>query len=215
MQRRPIQFGMTALTLVICCAAAIFGLVRASGVIATGLIVVAVTLAVIAIFARVWSRVVRFALGCIALPILWFAGVDWTWTQEHCECCLLHRDIMRYRVFGWCVHEQVNERFTWLGKTAKDLGAPCSHPRTWTWNRHRFWGLLICGLPCENGICCLSADESWYDADASRVIQAWAAADPALPEEYSRRVLYERDLEDDFARQFFSGLQAALHVEGD
>lgn len=206
---------MTALVLGVCCMAAVFGLVRATGVVATGMIVAAVTFVVAAAFSRVLGRTVRFAMGLAALPILWFAGVDWTFTQLHCNCCMLHRNIIRYRVLGWCAHEEVHEQKAWLGMVADDLGAPCIHPQTWTWYRYRFWGLLICGLPCENGTCCLSGDDSWYDARASRVVQAWAAADPDLPAEYSRRVLYERDLEDEYLNQFFHKLQSAFDNEGD
>lgn len=206
----PIQFGLKTLVFSVCFMAAFFALMRATGLVATGMLLVAVALIAVAVRAGKLYVMARITMALVALPLLWFAGVDWTWTQVHCNSCLLHRDILRYRILGCCVHEEVRDLKSWLGKAADDLGVPCTHPDTWTWYKHRFWGLVICGLPCENGTCCLSDNLDWYDEKTSQVVKSWADTDPTIAEEFVQHGLNERDIDKEFIGNFLRRIRPAI-----
>jgi len=147
------------------------------------------------------------AAALVALTVLWFLAVDWSWFVDDCPSCGLGRDVAQYRVFGIPVHERAREYHTPLELVARDLGVACSHPEMTRWHKHRWWGLCICAYPRINGINGLTSDASWYDETVAAKVRQLGRANPSLGNEFARRALEERDM--DYWKAFVEQLEDA------
>ncbi|NNJ27685.1 hypothetical protein [Alienimonas chondri] len=139
---------------------------------------------------RRWVRggiLAAFAAG------LWMVAVDWSWFMEDCPDCGLHRDVVQYRVFAVPIQERFIDEEYLLQKVARDLGVPCLHPRMSAsrFHKHRWWGLIYCAAPCWNGTWYLASESDWYGPNESARVFALAKEEPALPAEFSRRLLQD------------------------
>lgn len=133
-------------------------------------------------------------VGVVVVAVMaWFVCVDWSWFVEGCPNCGFGRDVVQYRVCGIVVREETKEFQTIAEFVARDLGTPCSHIPMNRWHKHRWWGLCYCQSPCINGIDRLTQDESWYDAAVQSRVQALAATDPAVRDEFKQRIIVGRD----------------------
>ncbi len=133
----------------------------------------------------------RVAAGMLALGVLWFVALDWSWFVEDCEYCRSCWDIAQYRVYRIPVCETTIPHQTAIARIAEDLGVPCPH-KLRRWHRYRLWGLLYCARPAIHGTVRLDDDDG-YDERMAEVVRSMARSDPDLPEEYRRRVLLEFD----------------------
>lgn len=136
---------------------------------------------------------IRLAVGSVGLAAIWFLAVDWSWFVEDCPDCLIRRDVVQYRVLGYCVYEKIDATSTILERALTDLGTPCLHERLERWQKHRWWGLLVCGLPCWNGIDGLSAADDRYTPELSARVRARGEQDPKLAAELHRRIVKLHD----------------------
>ncbi|MEQ9410853.1 MAG: hypothetical protein RIK87_24285 [Fuerstiella sp.] len=129
----------------------------------------------------------------IALGVLWFIAVDWSWFVHDCPDCGHGEDTAEYRVFSATIHKTNYEYPSVLQQVATDLGTPCTHPNMETWHKQRRWGLLCCKWPCINGIHRLTGRTTWYDQSAATKISALTDREPTLYDEYKDRVFKQHD----------------------
>jgi hypothetical protein len=136
---------------------------------------------------------IRLAVVSFGLTAIWFLAVDWSWFVEDCPDCLIRRDIAQYRVLGYSVYEKIDATSTILERALTDLGTPCLHDNLEHWHKHRWWGLLVCGVPCWNGIDGLSAADDRYTPELSARVRTRGLQDPKLAAELHHRVVELHD----------------------
>lgn len=141
------------------------------------------------------KRKKHIAAAIIVDVALWFLCVDWSWFIHDCPDCGYSKDIGQYRLFTIPVHETTREFATITQRVAEDLGVPCTHKNVTIWHKHRWWGLVICGAPCANGVCHLTGDDSWYDQNASAKVAALGANDNAIKDDFVQNVLGKHDFD--------------------
>lgn len=138
----------------------------------------------------------RIILTLWAIPTvaaIWFACVDWSWFIESCPDCMYQCSVYQYRVCGYAISESDDPTPTAMQRVTADLGQPCTHGSLTRWHKHRWWGLLICGKPCINGILNVSDDLSWYDDSVTERLRRIAEDDPALAGTFYDRVILNHD----------------------
>jgi hypothetical protein len=82
----------------------------------------------------------------------WFLFVDWSWFVDECTACGHAVSVTQYRCFEVPVQQSVFQHTLIDQATASVAPGKCSHENVVRWHKQRWWGLLICGAPCHNGI---------------------------------------------------------------
>jgi hypothetical protein len=135
---------------------------------------------------------VRLASGIVGIAAIWFLAVDWSWFVDHCPDCGVQLDVTQYRILGYPVYTRTYECPTIVELALVDLGVPCLHDKMERGYKHRWWGLLICGWPCWNGISGLY-DGDQYTQELSARIRERGRKNPKLAAELHHRVVELHD----------------------
>ena len=133
-------------------------------------------------------KVILNSLILISGTFLWFVCVDRSLFKERCDACGYYRIGQQYRLCGVPVYQEWREDESVTGLIARDLGAPCPHPRELYFSVHcyRFWGLLFCKWPCIHVTMTVSSIEldAAYEQEGRPRVKAAATTNPALGEEF-------------------------------
>lgn len=110
---------------------------------------------------------------------------------------MYRRSVVQYRVLGLPIYETAEEDHSLLDLIARDLGAPCPHPRYGRLHQYRWWGLCYLTLPIGEAIeTSVSGPRKWtYDEQKKRKVRKMAEDDPALGKEFRQRVIFDNDWE--------------------
>ena len=143
---------------------------------------------------------------------IWFLGVDVSLFVENCPDCGFGSDNIQYRFLTIPISQRTNNSDTLLSKVATDIGAECKHPKLSRYHQARYWGLLICACPCDNGMR-MSGGFEWYDDKAKTIVQEMARANPSLRDQITKRVVKHHDWE--YWKAFIERVKALRGIKPD
>lgn len=101
-------------------------------------------------FLVVYGKWIAVGGTLFVLAISWFLAVCSEWHMESCKDCGAFHEYLSTKVLGWEVHRETLHpklNASWL--TRRET---CGHERADHWIKHRYWGLVLCCCPCQNGI---------------------------------------------------------------
>jgi hypothetical protein len=135
--------------------------------------------------------------GAVVIGVLivcWLVAVDLSAYVEVCRLCGSRRIAVETRLLGSPISQRFHsEKESWTARIAMDLGVPCQH----SFDRGlvaRRRGLL---LPTTNECVPLSllpvTAPEWYLKNVTLLTARLTAENPALPEEFRKKVLLQSD----------------------
>jgi hypothetical protein len=137
-----------------------------------------------------WFLIPRIAAGIFSLVVMWFLAVEWSWHYRECSVCRSRYDYEQYRIAGFEVFRREYPDQSIYEKILTDLGDPCDHQTVDGFHEQRFWGLIICAYPCENGMYGWGAGGE-YSQESSAFVKAVAITRPELSEEIREHLAKE------------------------
>ncbi len=191
------QFRLRSLFATVLISAIFFSISRTAGFAVAGGILV--SLIAIAWAIRCQRRgamlYIRWTTAIAALVAIWFLAVDWSWFVGGGDCpdCKVGRFVDQYRVFGLPIKTTIDDDFSLIALTARDLGIPCSHPNLSFWQKERWWGLVYCRCPCWQGTIRLVNITDRYTTAVSAKMKTLGASDPDFVATFRDRVLHRHD----------------------
>ena len=129
----------------------------------------------------------------LSLTAIWFLAVDSSWFVNSCPDCIYRQHSFPWRIIGIPVHVIEDEDPSFLNDAMQAIGQPCRHRRSIYWHKHRWWGLLICGRPCINGIMGLIYERDQETLDTLEKLRQIGEENPELAAELHQKVIVEHD----------------------
>jgi hypothetical protein len=211
MMLRRLQFSLRTLLFGIAAVAAFFAIwSRTSMVEAVGCAVsgVAIWAAFRSRLLAKWGLLARLLVLAIGLTGLWFAAIEESVYVDRCPDCNGVAHVVQYKVVGIVVSQETYKNSSSaIEQVASCLAVPCSHPHVVRWQKHRYWGLLICACPCINGTIGLVGDQSPEFVEVlGRALGRLEKQNPNLPAEFKQRVLEKHDM--NYWRQLMQKVEA-------
>lgn len=139
-----------------------------------------------------WMLLPRSFVGIVCVVAIWFLAVDWSWFIWGCSDCRSSEHICQYRLLGVPIYRDYYDEDVLISIFAtvlKDLGKPCQHVNSGTWQKHRHWGLSVCAFPCWNGTLGLIGTESWYTESIAERVREKGRGDPEFAAEAFHQVV--------------------------
>ncbi|MGB7748610.1 MAG: hypothetical protein WBN75_15145 [Verrucomicrobiia bacterium] len=122
----------------------------------------------------------------------WFLGIDGSIFVKSCPDCGYEEGVYQIKIFTIPIYQHTKTQISILQKIAIDIGTECKHPNLSSYQKWRFWGLLI-PEEIHPGIDSLSGGDDWYDAKASAIIKQMVKSNPSLRDEFPNRVFKNHD----------------------
>lgn len=85
----------------------------------------------------------------LLIALLWFTAVCSEWHIEVCDDCGAWNEFLSTNVVGWEVYRE--EIHTELNEPWDAKFSTCEHQHVHHRMKHRYWGLVFCWCPCQNG----------------------------------------------------------------
>jgi hypothetical protein len=198
-RKRRFQFSLRTLLIIVAVAAGLFAIwsrtsaLEAAGCAVSGL---AIWAALRWRFMAQLGLLARLFVLAIGLTGLWFVAVEESVYVDQCPDCHYLALVAQYKIVGVVVSEKTyhNSR-SLIEQAASCLGVSCFHPHIERWQKHRWWGLLICRCPCWNGTLNLVGDQSPEFVEAlGQALRRQEKQNPNLAAEFKERVLEKHDM---------------------
>ena len=133
-------------------------------------------------------------IALIALPTLWFLGVEKSTYIEGCGDCIYQSYVTRYKVFSITVSENIEEHNTMIRSIVADLGVPCQHKNSYSEHTHKYIGLLIKQDKEFKDSEIVIGGDTWYNEETSEKVKKIAKENPEFAKQFYQRMIVEQDV---------------------